>query len=103
MLNPNLNLIGLLPTLAEATPFKKANFAGPVRRYWALMIPLSPTLGPFACIPKRCVIAEAQASGAVMWSLKKTAARDTWNDIAGSLARISEIVNGQVEPHVNRL
>jgi chromosome partitioning protein len=103
VLNPALNFIGLLPTLVEATPFQKANFAGLIARYQLLMIPLSPKPGHFACIPKRSVIAEAQASGEVMWTLKKTAARDTWNEIAPSLARITEIIHGQGEAHVNRL
>jgi chromosome partitioning protein len=103
VLNPTLNFIGLLPTLVEATPFQKANYLGLIARYQLLMIPLSPKTGHFACIPKRSVIAEAQASGEVMWTLKKTAARDTWNEIAPSLARITEIIHGQGEPHVNRL
>jgi chromosome partitioning protein len=103
VLNPTLNFIGLLPTLVEATPFQKANYLGLIARYQLLMIPLSPKTGHFACIPKRSVIAEAQASGEVMWTLKKTAARDTLNEIAPSLARITEIIHGQGEAHVNRL
>jgi chromosome partitioning protein len=103
VLNPTLNFIGLLPTLVEATPFQKANYLGLIARYQLLMIPLSPKTGHFACIPKRSVIAESQASGEVMWTLKKTAARDTWNEIAPSLARITEIIHGQGEAHVNRL
>jgi chromosome partitioning protein len=103
VLNPTLNFIGLLPTLVEATPFQKANYLGLIARYQLLMIPLSPKTGHFACIPKRSVIAESQASGEVMWTLKKTAARDTWNEIALSLARITEIIHGQGEAHVNRL
>ena len=36
-----------------------------------------------------------QSEGAVLWEMKKTAARDTWNEIEPSLARIAAIVTAQ--------
>ena len=43
-------------------------------------------------MPRRSCIAEAQAEGAVLWEMKKTAARDTWREIEPSLQRIGDIV-----------
>ncbi len=53
--------------------------------------------GQCAFIPKRSAIAEAQASGEVLWEMKRTAARDTWKEIEPSIARIAGIVMGKGE------
>ena len=45
VLNPKLHLIGLLPTMVEATPFQRANFVQVVEHYRSLLIPLSDRLG----------------------------------------------------------
>lgn len=92
VLNEKLNLIGLLPTLVEPTPFQKENFLQVANRYYPLMIRLGPEPGNFARIPKRSCIAEAQAGGVRLWDMKKTAARDAWFEIEPSLKRIAEIV-----------
>ncbi|MBE7418448.1 MAG: ParA family protein [Ideonella sp.] len=92
VLNPKLALIGLLPTMVEPTPFQKANFVQVVQQYHGLMIRIGDGPGAFASIPRRSCIAEAQADGAVLWEMKKTAARDTWREIEPSLARIADIV-----------
>ncbi|NUZ09095.1 ParA family protein [Piscinibacter koreensis] len=94
VLNPKLTLIGLLPTLVEPTPYQRANFVQVVQRYHALLIRLGAGPGAFASIPRRSCIAEAQSEGAVLWEMKKTAARDTWHEIEPSLARIAAFVNG---------
>ena len=94
VLNPNLALIGLLPTMVEPTPFQKANFVQVVQQYHPLMIRIGEGPGAFASIPRRSCIAEAQAEGAVLWEMKKTAARDAWREIEPSLARITDIVTG---------
>ncbi len=94
VLNPKLALIGLLPTMVEPTPFQKANFVQVVQQYHALMIRIGDGPGAFASIPRRSCIAEAQAEGAVLWEMKKTAARDAWREIEPSLARIADIVTG---------
>ena len=98
ILNPKLNLIGLLPTLVEPTPFQKANFVGVVRHYHALLIRIGDGPGAFASIPKRSCIAEAQAEGAVLWEMSKTAARDTWREIEPSLDRIADILTFPDQP-----
>ena len=101
VLNPKLQLIGLLPVLVEPTPFQKANFLQVVQRYHPLMIRIGAGPGDFASIPRRSAIAEAQASGEVLWEMKKTAARDTWRDIEPSLRHIASIVTGRaVQPEV---
>jgi hypothetical protein len=94
VLNPKLALIGLLPTMVEPTPFQKANFLQVVQQYHPLMIRIGDGPGAFASIPRRSCIAEAQAEGAVLWEMKKTAARDAWREIEPSLVRIADIVTG---------
>ncbi len=94
VLNPKLTLIGLLPTLVEPTPYQRANFVQVVQRYHALLIRTGTEAGAFASIPRRSCIAEAQSEGAVLWEMKKTAARDTWHEIEPSLARIAALVTG---------
>jgi chromosome partitioning protein len=93
-LNPKLRLIGLLPTMVEATPFQKANFVQVVQQYYPLMIRIGEGPGAFASIPRRSCIAEAQAAGEVLWEIRKTAARDAWREIEPSVRRISDIVTG---------
>ncbi len=92
VLNPKLALIGLLPTMVEPTPFQKANFVQVVQQYHPLLIRIGEGAGAFASIPRRSCIAEAQAEGAVLWEMKKTAARDAWREIEPSLIRIADIV-----------
>ncbi len=94
VLNPKLQLLGLLPTLVEPTPFQKANFIQVVQHYHPLMIRTGDGPGQFASIPKRSCIAEAQAAGVVLWEMKKTAAREAWREIEPSLSRIGDLVCG---------
>ena len=100
VLNPKLQLIGLLPTMVEPTPFQKANFVQVVQQYRALMIQVGAGPGEFAFVPRRSAIAEAQASGAVLWEMKKTAARDAWREIEPGIARIAAVVTSQENEHV---
>lgn len=92
VLNQKLAFMGLLPTVVEPTPFQKANFVQVIQRYGKLMIPVGSQTGQFAHLPKRSAIAEAQASGEVLWEMKKTAARDTWREIEPSVRRLAEII-----------
>ena len=92
VLNPKLHLIGLLPSMVEPTPFQKANFVQVIQQYRPLMIQVGDGPGDFAFLPRRSAIAEAQASGAVLWEMKKTAARDAWKEIEPGIARIAAIV-----------
>ena len=98
-LNAKLELIGLLPTLVEPTPFQKANFRQLIERYLSLLIRLSPEPGDVAFVPKRSAIAESQGSGEVLWEMKKTAARDTWKEIEPSIAKIAGVVATLGERH----
>jgi chromosome partitioning protein len=100
VLNAKLTLIGLLPTMVEPTPFQKANFVQVVQQYHPLLIRIGDGLGAFASIPRRSCIAEAQAEGAVLWEMKKTAARDAWREIEPSLRRIADIVSAPAETPV---
>lgn len=97
VLNPKLSLIGLLPTMVEPTPFQRANFVEVIRKHHHLMIAIGDAQGAFASIPKRSSIAEAQASGEVLWEIKKTAARDAWREIEPSLTRIAHLVNASAQ------
>ena len=97
VLNSKLVLIGLLPTLVEPIPFQKANFLQVVQQYHPLMIRIGDGPGDFASMPRRSCIAEAQAEGAVLWEMKKTAARDAWREIEPSLQRIGDIVTASAK------
>ena len=92
VLNPKLQLIGLLPTMVEPTPFQKANFIQVIQQYRSLMIQVGPVSGEFAFMPRRSAIAEAQSHGEVLWEMKKTAARDAWKEIEPGLARIAAVL-----------
>ena len=94
VLNPKLQLIGLLPTMVEPTPFQRSNFVQIVQRYHPLLIRIGDGPGAFASIPRRSAIAEAQANAEVLWEMKKTAARDTWREIEPSLRVIAATVTG---------
>jgi chromosome partitioning protein len=100
LLNPRLQLIGLLPVMVEPTPFQKANFVQIVEQYHPLLIRMGDVPGNFASIPRRSAIAEAQAHGELLWEMKKTAARDAWREIEPSLRTITRIVtqSAPVEP-----
>jgi chromosome partitioning protein len=89
VLNPKLQLIGLLPTLVEPTPFQKANFVQIIEQYRSLLIPVGARPGEFAYVPRRSAIAEAQAHGDVLWEMKRTAARDAYKEIEPSLTRLA--------------
>lgn len=95
VLNPKLQLIGLLPTLVEATPFQRANFVQVIQQYQHLMIPVGHQVGQFAYIPRRSSIAESQASGEILWEMKKTPAREAWKEIEPGLSRIIDILTGE--------
>jgi len=99
VLNPKLRLIGLLPTMVQATPFHRNNFLQVVQHYRSLMIPLSDRLGDIASLPHRTAIAEAQAQGAVLWEMKKTAARDAWREIEPSLLWNDDTVTEKEAAH----
>jgi chromosome partitioning protein len=92
ILNPKLHLIGLLPNLVEPTPFQKANFVQVLQTYHPLLIRIGEGPGAFASIPRRSCIAEAQASGEVLWEMKKTAARDAYAEIRRTLQTVAGIV-----------
>ena len=92
VLNPKLQLIGLLPTMVEPTPFQKANFLQIVQKYHPLLIRIGDGPGDFASMPRRSAIAEAQAHGQVLWEMKKSAARETAKEIEPTLRELARIV-----------
>jgi chromosome partitioning protein len=99
VLNPQLQLLGLLPTLVEPTPFQRANFVQVVERHLPLMIRVGQRPGEYAHIPRRSAIAEAQAQGQPLWEMKKTAARDAWREIEPTLTRLAELVTTPAPAH----
>ncbi len=92
VLNPGLQLVGLLPVMVEATPFQRANFTQLVQHYHRLLIRTGEGPGDFAAIPRRSAVAEAQAAGEVLWEMKKTAARDAYKEVEPSLRVIAATV-----------
>ncbi len=99
LLNPKLQLIGLLPTLVEPTPFQRANFRVLIERYLTLMIRIGAEGKNLASIPKRSAIAEAQADGLLLWEMKKTAARDAWAEIEPTMTHLAGIVTSTAACH----
>ncbi len=83
-LNPDLDLIGILPNMVEPTPFQRGNFQQLVEAFPSLLIVIDPKGKQFAFVPKRSAIAEAQAEGAFLADMKKTAAKDTWRELKPS-------------------
>ena len=63
------------------------------------MIQVGAGPGEFAFVPRRSAIAEAQASGAVLWEMKKTAARDAWKEIEPGIARIAAVLTARENEH----
>ena len=95
VLNPGLELIGLLPNLVEATPFQKKNLQDLVAKHMELLIPVA---GSFARIPTRTAIAEAQAEGVYIADMKKTSARDALKELLVSFDAIAKRMNLE-SPH----
>ncbi len=98
LLNPKLSVIGLLPTLVEATPFQRANLVQVVQKYHPLMIRVLSAAGgagAVASLPRRSCIAEAQSDGQVLWEMKKSAAHDTWREIEAGLVHIAQVACGK--------
>lgn len=89
-MNPKLELIGILPNLVEHTPFQRSNFKQLAEHYSQLLIRTGNTETPFAYIPKRSSIAEAQADGEFLANVKKTAAREAWREIKPSFDVIAQ-------------
>jgi chromosome partitioning protein len=94
-LNPKLHLIGLLPTMVEATPLQRRNFRELIEQHFSLLIRFGPEGKDLASIPKRSAIAEAQAAGLLLWEMKKTAARDAWLEIEPVLRHLAGVVTGE--------
>ena len=99
LFNPKLELIGLLPTMVESTPFQRANMVQLYERHKPLLIRIGDRPSDIALIPKRSAIAEAQAEGALLWEMKKTAARDAWAAIEPSIRHIANVVTGSETAH----
>jgi chromosome partitioning protein len=97
-LNPKLHLIGLLPTMVEATPFQKSNFLQLIQQYHPLLIRCGTSSGDIASMPRRSAVAEAQSDGQVLWEMKKTAAREAWAAIEPGLKYIANLVSPAPSP-----
>lgn len=95
-LNPGLELIGILPNMVEPTPFQRGNFAQLAESFAQLLIVIDPAERKFAFLPKRSAIAEAQAEGAFLADIKKTAAREAWREIKPSFDVIAQRMHIEV-------
>lgn len=92
VINPKLNLIGILPNMVEPTPFQRDNFRELSAHFAKLLIPME--VG-FAAIKKNTAIPEAQAAGIPVWKLGKTSARDAWVQIKPIFEKIASIMEVQ--------
>lgn len=88
-INPALDFIGILPNLVEPTPFQRANFTRLAEAHSQLLIMTNRDAKTFAYIPRRSSIAEAQAEGAYLAEMKKTAAREAWREIEPAFQTIA--------------
>lgn len=86
-LNPGLNLIGILPSQVQPTPFQKSNFAELSKHYGKLLINIGG--GKFAAIKSSTALEEAQAKGLPVWQLGKTSAREMWRDMEPVFMKIA--------------
>lgn len=91
LLNPNLQFLGILPNIVEATPFQKNNLAALVAGFGSLLVRTSTGYG---FIKKTTAIPEAQAEGLPVWKLGKTSARDAWAQIKPTFDTISKAMEG---------
>jgi chromosome partitioning protein len=88
-MNPNLQLIGLLPTLVEPSACQQASLAELVGRHPSLLIPTSTGPNPYAVIPRHAVIAQAHADAQAMWERSDGAAQALWQLTEPSIAAVA--------------
>ena len=100
-LNPDLELLGLLPNLVEPTPFQRENLRKLITKFGARLI-FDDIAGQrwFAHIPKRSSIAESQAAGVFLPDLEKSSAREAWRDIKPVFDAILKRMNLSVSTEV---
>lgn len=108
LLNPKLELIGILPNLVEPTPFQRANLRQLILQHPGLLIPTQrDAVQGYAYIPTRTAVAEAQAAGVPLWQLRqavppalagqvapeamplRSAAKDAWREIRPAFEAIA--------------
>jgi len=85
-INKKLVLLGILPNIVEPTPFQRENMAQLAGVFAKLLIPLGPG---FAAIKKTTAIPEAQATGAPIWKIGKSSAREAWAAIRPVFGKIA--------------
>lgn len=78
-INKELNFLGLIPNLVEATPFQKNNLNELATNFGTLLFKLD--TGKVAFIPTRTALAEAQAAGLPVWKIPKTSAKTAWSEL----------------------
>ncbi|MDP4573462.1 ParA family protein [Pseudomonas sp. LPH60] len=86
-INPNLQLLGILPNIVEPTPFQRNNFHALAKHYAKLLIPLEKG---FAAIKRTTAIPEAQAAGVPVWKLGKTSGREAWAQIKPIFEKLAQ-------------
>jgi chromosome partitioning protein len=89
-LNPDLQMIGLVPNLVTPTPFQKSNFAEITKHYGTLLIKLKS--GGFAHLKERTAVAEAQAASRPMYTMTKTSAREAWREWEDLFAHVATVM-----------
>jgi chromosome partitioning protein len=98
LFNEQMEVLGVVPNMVEATVFQRASLLQLVGRHANLLLPLPGPTTSYALIPLRTALAEAQAAGVPVWRLRqepraagadssveigpvRSSARDTWRQI----------------------
>ncbi len=88
-INPNIELLGILPNLVEPTPFQRENFRDLSEHFGKLLIKMDKG---YALIKKTTSIPEAQSAGIPVWDIKKTSARNAWRQIEPVFKTITKMM-----------
>lgn len=92
-LNPELNIIGILPSLVEPTPFQKANAQQIFTALPQFLMRLPD--GSFGQIKSSSAIAKAQADNVALWKAGTSTARDVWKTIEPTFSFIADAMQEQ--------
>ena len=88
--NPQLQLVGLLPSLVDPSPGHRARLTELAAL--SLLIPLVARPGEYAQLPRLDAIAQSVASGVMPWENRDASAKRAWEAIEPSVVCIADLV-----------
>lgn len=86
--NPNLDIIGLLPSMVEATPIQQRNARDIFQHYAKHLIQLPD--GQYAQIKRSSAMGQAQEEGLPLWKIPTTTARDLFRAIEPTFSYLAD-------------